>query len=222
MSTFWQNLNVGYYDKLIKKGLDSNRGIQANWHNQTFSEVKKLINTGDNHLDYACGSGTFIGYYLAQDSVGVDISQKQINYAKRQYKKNSSFYTLEEFNTFRFDYQFDVITILGLFEFLSDLEILELLEKLRKILKENGKIIITLPSFNILFKFLLKVSSSFGNVDYSEQHNKRNNLDDLIEIFDNLNFSNIVIKKILNLGLFFSFVNLNYGTIVNNFLSRNI
>ena len=77
-----------------------------------------------------------------------------------------------------------------------------------------------LPSFNILFKFLLKVSSSFGNVDYSEQHNKRNNLDDLIEIFDNLNFSNIVIKKILNLGLFFSFVNLNYGTIVNNFLSR--
>ena len=33
------------------------------------------------HLDFACGPGTFIGNYLSLDSIGVDISVKQINFA---------------------------------------------------------------------------------------------------------------------------------------------
>ena len=56
MNEFWnEELPPGYYDNILEKGLKLNRGIQANWHNQTFLKIKSLINFDDFHLDYACG-----------------------------------------------------------------------------------------------------------------------------------------------------------------------
>ena len=34
------------------------------------------------------GSGTFVGRYLNQNSIGVDISKSQIDYAQKKYDKN--------------------------------------------------------------------------------------------------------------------------------------
>ena len=45
---------------------------------------------------------------------------------------------------------FDVITILGLIEFLSDEEIESLLKEVYQSLKSDGKLIITTPNFNSL------------------------------------------------------------------------
>ena len=82
MNDFWEKtLPTGYYDNILTKGLKKNRGIQANWHNLTFLAVKESLNGCSNHLDYACGPGTFIGKYFSNTSKGVDISQKQIDYA---------------------------------------------------------------------------------------------------------------------------------------------
>ena len=84
MSKFWdKELPVGYYDKIVTHGLKENKGLQANWHNSTFLKVKKYISKDDIHLDFACGSGTFIGKYLYNNSLGVDISNNQISYAKK-------------------------------------------------------------------------------------------------------------------------------------------
>ena len=83
MSEFWEEtLPAGYYDKILLQGLKKNRGVQPNWHNLTFIEVSKLINQDSKHLDYACGPGTLVGNYLKCDSIGVDISDKQIDYTK--------------------------------------------------------------------------------------------------------------------------------------------
>ena len=43
-----------------KYGLAS---IQTNWHKITFENVKKFISSSDNILDYACGSGNFLGSF---------------------------------------------------------------------------------------------------------------------------------------------------------------
>ena len=220
MSTFWNNLSAGYYDKLITSGINKNRGIQANWHNSTFIEVKKLVNQNKKHLDFACGSGTFIGHYLKNDSVGVDISEKQIKYARKKYNQNGSFYTLKDFDKIIKENSFDVITVLGLFEFISDEEINELLMKLKNGLNEHGKVIITFPSFNFLFKAMLSISNLIGNIDYSKVHHQRKDLGSLIKIFEELEYKNIKISKILNLGLFFSYFNLKLGEKVNNFISK--
>ena len=70
MNQFWDSaLPQNYYDKVVVDGLNNGRGIQANWHNITFSKICKLISDSGPHLDYACGPGTFIGNYLNKGSV---------------------------------------------------------------------------------------------------------------------------------------------------------
>jgi hypothetical protein len=52
MSEFWENkIQTGYYDKIVKDGLLKNKGIQPNWHIQTFKEIAKCIDIHDKHLD---------------------------------------------------------------------------------------------------------------------------------------------------------------------------
>ena len=45
---FWNDeMPPGYYDKILKDGLQKSRGIQANWHNITFTKIQKLIHPND-------------------------------------------------------------------------------------------------------------------------------------------------------------------------------
>ena len=98
---FWiNNFEEGYYDKVIISGLLRKRGIQSNWHNLVYKKIKTYIDPNDQHLDYACGSGTFIGNYLYDNSIGVDLSPIQIEYAKKNYP-NNQFIKIEDFNEFR-------------------------------------------------------------------------------------------------------------------------
>ena len=92
MNNFWTDiLEPGYYDKILINGLEKKRGIQANWHNLTFMHISQFLNPSMKHLDYACGPGTFIGNYSFSKSVGVDISDKQINFAKKNMVRNRNF-----------------------------------------------------------------------------------------------------------------------------------
>ena len=92
MSEFWEKqISPGYYDKITIDGITKNRGVSAAWHNYTNLKVKSSITNLGKHLDYACGPGTLIGMYLNTDSIGVDISQKQIEFANKKYSHKGSF-----------------------------------------------------------------------------------------------------------------------------------
>jgi ubiquinone/menaquinone biosynthesis C-methylase UbiE len=83
-NNFWEEkLIQGYYDKVLKKGLKKNRGLQAAWHHTIFLKSAEEISIDDFHLDIACGPGTFIGNYINAKSTGIDIVEKQIQYAKK-------------------------------------------------------------------------------------------------------------------------------------------
>ena len=72
MNEFWiEDLEAGYYDKVLNNGLRKKRGIQSNWHNTTFKKVSDHIKN-EVHLDYACGPGTFTGIYTNSKSICVD------------------------------------------------------------------------------------------------------------------------------------------------------
>ena len=98
MSNFWINeLEPGYYDKIINQGLKANKGLRASWHNYTNLIVKSEVNIHDIHLDYACGPGTLIGLYTRAESTGVDISEAQIIYAINNYgEKRRIFYNRKQ------------------------------------------------------------------------------------------------------------------------------
>ncbi len=221
MSEFWINqIDPGYYDKIFLEGVKKNYGIQSNWHNITFIKISKHIDPKLTHLDYACGPGTFIGNYLKSNSIGVDISQKQIDYAKKKYSNSGEFLTTEEFVFENYNEKFDYITVIGLLEFIDSDEIINLVNKLNVILKPNGKVFLTTPNYRGLMYFLEKFVNIFGNVSYENQVANRFNKYTLEELLIKSKFSNIKITKILNFGIFLSAFSHNLGIRFENFIEK--
>ena len=222
MNNFWTDiLEPGYYDKVLLNGLNKKRGIQANWHNLTFTYISQFLNPGKKHLDYACGPGTLIGNYSFSESVGVDISDKQINFAKKKYGEKSEFLILSSFEkTYLEKEEFDIITILGLFEFISDDEILDLLNKLYDILKPGGKIIITTLNYKSKIKFLIRLINKLGSVDYQNQHSNKLNSVGLEKIFTKTKFKYFNVSTFLNFGVFFSIISIKLGSRLNKAINQ--
>ena len=193
MSEFWEgDLKTGYYDKVLTSGLKKNRGIQANWHNITFSRVKKYLSKNISHLDYACGSGSLIGLYSQSSSVGFDISENQINYANSTYQGKGNFYTIDNLDLREHHEKYDIITVLGLLEFLenditrwcnNDIPLVfEFTPKLINILNR-----ICPKPFNRFYDNLLtqnKIQNYFSTFTYSE-------LNDLDEFLTSINYYHI-------------------------------
>ena len=187
MSNFWKNeVPKGYYDTSILFDKNSKRNIQSNWHKKTFSAVNSYIKDDDIVLDFACGSGTFLGKYVKNsNSIGVDISKNQINYASEKYGNFGSFFYLENFSFEEYENHFDKITCLGLFEFITTDEAEDYLEKFKYCLKEDGRLILTTPNFVILMNIIEFILSKFGKLNYSNQY----------KVKYNSNFLNSTIKK---------------------------
>lgn len=221
MSEFWtKQIDPGYYDKIFLQGVKKNSGIQSNWHNITFTKISKLIELNSIHLDYACGPGTFIGNYIKSNSLGVDISEKQISYAKNTYSKKGEFKTTEEFSFENYYEKFDYITIIGLLEFINQNEIIDLVNKLNLTLKPSGKIYLTTPNYRGLMYFLDKLINIFGKVSYKNQVVNRFNKDTLEQCLTKTNFTRIEVKKIVNFGVFFSIFGHKLGLKIEYFFER--
>ena len=202
MSKFWESdLDVGYYDKLFNKG-SIKKGFQFNWHNITFLNIEKYLKKDLNHLDYACGPGTLIGHFSKANSIGVDLSKPQISYAKENY--SGEFLSLDQFNYLDYEESFDIITVVGLFEFLKREDIDILLDQLHVMLKPKGRLIITTPNFSLAFKFLIYISELLGNknIGLCTYQSLKKNFQNLFSEHPNFEISNIY--KVLNIGLFFS------------------
>tara|TARA_Y100000389_G_C17417382_1_gene494572 strand:+ start:117 stop:821 length:705 start_codon:yes stop_codon:yes gene_type:complete len=220
MNKFWErDLDPGYYDKILKAGLISGKGIQTNWHNITLLNVKQYIENNMKHLDYACGPGTLIGKYSHADSIGVDIAEQQIEYAKSQYEDKGLFVNTKNFSFDNYEEYFDVVTVLGLIEFLSDSEIIELVKKIYKSLKPGGELILTTPNFNSL---IYPLSEILGIVNWSGEHKNKFNKKKIKKVFGNSPFEIVGIKKILNIGMLFSIFSIKIGIFIEKIFGRII
>lgn len=218
MNKFWESdLEPGYYDKVLEEGLKKNKGIQANWHNVTHLYIKKYVKKHFNHLDYACGPGTLIGKYTHANSVGVDIAKLQIDYANQKYGKHGRFHTTKEFEFDNYNNYFDVVTILGLIEFLSISEIEKLLSKINSVLKPGGKLILTTPNFK---SFIFPLSQKLGVVNWSGEHTTKLTFKNAFNLFDDNDFNLIQVKKILNFGILISFINIKFGIFLENMIQN--
>lgn len=224
MTKFWEELiPPGYYDSILNEGLKNKKGIQPNWHNITFLEIQKYLKNKSKHLDYACGPGTFISNYSNIESMGVDISEAQITFAKKKYGKEQEFLTVDEFKNKEMLYKdFDIITILGLFEFIEDEDVVEIINKMYDLLSQNGELIITTPNFQSNMKYLEKLLNLFGSVGYKNQHINKYSETKLIKTFKETKFKNFEVYSFLNIGIIFSIFSLDLGIKVNRILNKTI
>ena len=221
MNEFWAfEFESGYYDKILEDGLNKNRGIQAGWHNITFSLLNKYIEENNVHLDYACGPGTFIGKYVKKNSLGIDLSKDQIEYASDKYGKHGKFYTISEFDITNYENHFDIITVAGLLEFIRPDEAIELISNLQKSLKKNGRIILTTPNYGWSFTFIQKIAYIFSGINYEDALITKYNS----KMFQSLNFEDnfkyVSIKKFMTIGWILSFINLDLGNKINAYFEN--
>lgn len=119
-------------------------------------KVKKLIPKGHvKLLDFGCGKGTILGEMLKVnpklDMVGADVSEEALNFAKKKYPKQT-FVKITEGQKLPFKSNtFDFITALDVLEHIYDTD--RAFEELARVLKPNGKILISVP-YNGLLKNL--------------------------------------------------------------------
>ena len=221
MNEFWNNyLSPGYYDKIFKKGEENQKGIQPNWHRSTFLKISSLIKTGQFHLDYACGPGTFTGNFVDCKSVATDISQNQIDYATKTYGTKSEFIKLEDFNFESYIGLFDSITLIGLLEFIDDETTVSLINKLHNLLKNEGILILSTPNYGGLMYFLELFLNKFGRVSYKNQHINRHSKVSLNKVLNKTEFSEINIQKHINFGIFSSFLGYKVADNLMNFIDK--
>ena len=201
----YDKIPVGYYDKIIKK----EKGIQSKWHHTHYNYVKKIMESYTKHLDLACAGGTFIGNLSDnKKSFGVDISIKQINYAKKIYQnKNHKFFHIKKnIIPFKTD-SFDVITNLQLMEHLTIEDNLKLMKETYRVLKKRGKLIITTPNYSSPWVLIEKIVNFFGGVNYNEQHISFFNKNNMKHFFKNFGFKKVTISTNMSFAPFFAVFN---------------
>jgi len=223
MSEFWSNkIEPGYYDLVLKSGIHSDKSPQAAWHNKTFTKISNFISKEDYLLDFACGPGTLTGQYLnlKKNPVCVDISEKQINYATKTYKGKATYMTLNEFDFNDYHDTFDTITCLGLFEFISKEEGINLLNNFYKILKPNGKLYLTTPNFKTSMRLLEFFLNRLGSLDYSKEYKSRYTKKTFKELIKKSTFKIENIEKYMTPMIFMSIFGNRAGLFLDNYLEK--
>lgn len=95
---------------------------------------------GAKIIDIGCGPGTLSPYFQSADYVGVDLSERYIEYAKEH--REGRFYALPSQRVSELDEPFDLACVLGLFHHLSDQDVHASLQSLEKILRPGGRLVI--------------------------------------------------------------------------------
>jgi dolichyl-phosphate beta-glucosyltransferase len=116
--------------------------------NLIISMNKSLDISSPSILDIGCGTGGNLQEFAKLgNSFGLDASMQAVEFCKKRGLKNVIECSAEKI-AYR-DNTFDVITCLDVLEHLPDP--VEALREMKRVLKDSGKIIITVPAFRILW-----------------------------------------------------------------------
>ena len=219
--TFWEkSLDPGYYDKILENGISKNKGIQSFWHNTTFNLVKNYIKKSKKHLDYACGPGSFTGRYITVNSLGFDISSNQINYAKSKFSNKKDCYFVDEKSKVMKEAPFDTITVLGLIEFLEDVEVVKLIDELYSMLNQNGRLILTTPNYQLPMRILISLTNNAGKINYNKTFINKFNIKKIEKTLGETDIKNYKIFKYMNIGIVFSLFSHQFGKQIQELVDK--
>jgi ubiquinone/menaquinone biosynthesis C-methylase UbiE len=176
----YNSIPVGYYDLVFKRG----KGIQSAWHNLKFSFLIKFIPNSGTHLDVGCGPGTFVGNFRnSLPTIGIDISENQINYANENYKNNNLNFIHLKSRQFPFpNNSVDSVSLVEVIEHLRVDDINELLAEIKRCLKSNGVLILSTPNYSSMWPFLEYLVNKFSKLSYEDQHISKFNTHTLVNL----------------------------------------
>src|SRR3989344_1875896 len=149
LEKIWAQVPANYYDEGIAKNI-----FQKIWHGQKLNQVIKLLPKNSKKiLDVGCSSGVLtaqIAKILPKSKiVGLDSYGKAIIFARSKYPK-ITFIVADAHNLPYKNNSFDLVICTETLEHLVDPK--KALSEIKRILKKNGKAIISMDSGNFLFR----------------------------------------------------------------------
>lgn len=140
--------------------------IRLKFHLTRYKKVKKLLKEG-NILDIGCGRPSefmkdmsFLIYIKNERGIGLDIKEIQTF--------NYSFVKASVHQTPFKEKEFDNITMMEVIEHLQNIE--GALKEIKRILKDDGKLIISTPDANILWKSIWYILSKTISKVWQDKH----------------------------------------------------
>lgn len=130
---------------IFKSFLDERKNKNSPYNLQVKPKMFNLIGDvkGKRILDIGCGVGDFVkelSLLGAKYVYGIDISQKEIDYAKKENQlSNNSFDILDANNLLQIKEKFDIVCSSITFDYIENFEIL--LSNIYKLLKKSGIIV---------------------------------------------------------------------------------
>jgi ubiquinone/menaquinone biosynthesis C-methylase UbiE len=209
----YNEIGKGYYDEILLSD-----GAQSKWHELKFKRIYSLIKkeSPKKILDVACGPGTFISKLPdGMECFGVDIAEKQINYAKEKYgKKGVFFYKCDDAKYPLNNDAFDIVTSIEFIEHVSIDSCKKNFLEMKRCLKDGGKVIITTPNYNSMWPILEYIVSHITKENYLEQHITHYSKKKLIEIMQDSGFVNVKVESYIFLSPFFIY----FGNKISNWI----
>lgn len=120
---------------------------------ENFPNTRKI-----NLIDYGCGNGLLLEYLSKEKLLkylGLDISLDSISYAKNRYKfKKINFELIQQGKSINLGKpnSVDVIILIGVLQYMTQKEIKNFLNHAKKVLKSDGKIIISCAVDHVLYR----------------------------------------------------------------------
>ena len=208
----YSQIPVGYYDTLHNK----RSGVQSKWHWLKFLKFHNSLLPSDKHLDVGCGPGTFIGNYSYGNSFGVDIALPQIKYAQEKYGFKGQFLKITPNEPLPFEDQtFDTISLIELVEHLNDKENYNLLTDIKRLLKKDGRLLLSTPNYGSAWPILEKIVNLIGVVSYEDQHINHFNKYRLKELLQKVGFQKINVESYILTAPFFASINWKFSDLIH-------
>jgi len=203
----YDEIRPGYYDSIYHK----NCGVQSRWHHHKFETLARFMPKKGRHLDIGCGPGTFVGSLASShnlQSVGIDFSQQQIDYASNAYKSDrADFKCIDLFDPSfndRVGGEFDIITFVEVIEHIKKEEAVKMLSAARRKLSKDGKLLVTSPNYHSGWGMLEKVVNKLGEVTYEDQHINKYTHKTLVHDLKESGFNTIKVSSFLSVSPFFA------------------
>lgn len=172
-------------------------GLETFFHRARLKKIRSIINKygKGNYADVGCGTG-LITRYLPKNSIGLDINPRNLEKAAK-YAPDIKFIEGDIEKLPFPDKNFDTVICTEILEHLLDP--LKAIKEIKRILKNGGVLIGSVPSNGILWK-LRFLSSTCGTKEPYHKHYSKPEIEQLL----GNNFKNIILlNDIIQMNWFF-------------------
>ena len=158
-------------------------------------------------------------------SIGVDISIRQINYAKKNYStKKIKFYSYKNKLPIK-SKSIDSVTLIELIEHVDNEDLDLIFKECKRVLKDNGCLYLSTPNYFSLWPALEIILNLISPVNYKHEHINKFNKNKLKKIMKKNNFQVLELNSFILISPFLAFFSFNFAKsmiVIDNILTKFI